>query len=193
MTQDMIDKLPKELNKMKTLKRISADTTNGQFMVESTLKVINFDLFSREYSSKFHIPVQPKTNDALYIDQFGKWFFIEFKNGSLKQADIYRKIYDSLIMLNEFGLVSWDFCRKNITYILVYNEDEYNEQYVNDLQKSTSRTRIHTAIRNKANKARQLYGIDKLKGYMFEDTYTYNEMEFITNFVEKYETMEGIS
>jgi len=191
MIKETIDKLPEQLNTIRTLKREFVDTTNKEFLVDSNLKVINFDQFSKKYSSKFHLPVQPKTNDALYIDQDGKWTFIEFKNGNMKPADIYRKLYDSLIMLNEFEFVSWEFSRKNITYILVYNEDEYNSQYGEGLQVSASRTKIYNGIRNRANQTRNLYDLKKLEGYLFESIYTYNQDEFKANFVEKYEKLEA--
>lgn len=189
MIKEVYEALPEELKKKKSLRRVSEDTTKVEVMIDSSLEVISFDDFSKIYARKFKIPGQPKTNDALYVTEEGKWIFIEFKNGSLKPQDIYRKIYDSLIMLNEMGIVDWTFCRENTSYILVYNEEKYNEN-LPGLQESEQRSKLQRRIRQRGNTVRNLYEIKKLKGYLFEETNTYTEEEFRHYFVEKYEKIE---
>ena len=68
------------------------------------------------------------TNDAFVISSDNKWYFIEFKNGSVDKADLYRKIYDSLIILLELGLMPDYSCiRGTVNYILVYNSEKYGK------------------------------------------------------------------
>lgn len=90
-------------------------------MSESCIKVVNFDKIPSVYSKGKGWKSVPKSNDVLYISN-DQWYFIEFKNGSIDKANLYRKIYDSLIMLIELGIIaSLDDSRNKINYILVYN------------------------------------------------------------------------
>lgn len=138
MTEEITQNLYELLNKHKcTLQKTSRDGYNA--MCQSQLKVINFDKISKDYCKEKHLTCLPKSNDALYIANDGSWHFIEFKNGSIDKADIFRKIYDSIIMLLELGIIpNLDFARQNISYILVYNSDKYP-----NIQKSESRDKIY--------------------------------------------------
>lgn len=99
------------------------DKTNHQTMCDSHIKVVEFDKIPDEYARGKGWRGVPKSNDALYIDTKDEWFFVEFKNGAVKKDEIYRKMYDSLIMLVELEIIpNFDFARNNINYILVYNE-----------------------------------------------------------------------
>ena len=93
MTENVIETLPDILkNNMCTMKRASLDDTNRVYMCDSLLKVIHFDKVPNEYSKGRGWNGVPKSNDALYIDTYGNWYFIEFKNGKVYKDDIYRKI-----------------------------------------------------------------------------------------------------
>lgn len=125
MTEEDIEKLPEILKDyICTLKRASLDTTNKQYMCESTIKVVNFDKIPNAYAKGRGWKSVPNSNDALYISFENRWYFIEFKNGSIDKADLYRKIYDSVIMLLEMNIIpDIEFVRKNIEFILVYNSE----------------------------------------------------------------------
>lgn len=93
MTEETIKKLPDILKKhVCTLKKASLDDSRSSNMCESTVKVIDFDKIPNEYSRGKGFPGVPNSNDALYIGVEGKWYFIEFKNGSIDKANIYRKL-----------------------------------------------------------------------------------------------------
>ena len=47
----------------------------------------------------------PCSNDALYVQDKNHWFFFEFKNGKIDATQLYRKIYDSIIMLLEMNVI----------------------------------------------------------------------------------------
>ena len=91
MTKEAIEKLPEVMKSMTaTLKRCSKDDASSDYMTESRLLAVNFDRFSKYYCQVVKIAQQPKTNDALYCTEDGKWYFVEFKNGSIKKDEIYR-------------------------------------------------------------------------------------------------------
>ena len=180
MTEDVIGKLPDKLKAyICTMKRASMDTTNKKAMCESDIKVINFDKIPNEYSRGRNWSGVPKSNDALYIDISGKWYFIEFKNGTVQKDEIYRKIYDSLIMLIEWGIIpDFDFIRENINYILVYNEGKYNK-----VQKSPALEQSYGYIMELAKQEERLFDIDKFEKYLFNETHTYTQKIFEEKFV----------
>ena len=177
MTKEAIEKLPEVMQSMTaTLKHCSKDDASFDYMTESRLLAVNFDRFSKYYCQVVKIAQQPKTNDALYCTEDGKWYFVEFKNGSIKKDEIYRKIYDSLIMLIEAGMIpDYQFSRENISYILVYNKEKI----------------IHRHIEQKQEKLFCLFELEKLQGYILDETNTYTKEQFEQLFVKKFEKLEG--
>lgn len=134
---------------------------------------------TKEYARGKGWPSVPKSNDALYVDGCNKWFFIEFKNGKVSLDEVYRKIYDSLIMLLEWKIIpDFDFVRNSIEYILVYNGDKYGK-----IQKSSARDQTYGYFMGLARQEEKLFGIDKLEKYLFNNTHTYTKELFEKNFV----------
>lgn len=84
MDPNIIDNLPDILkNNIDTLKKTSEDFSNKEnieYMTDCEYSVINFDEVTKEYKRNNKINMDPKSNDALYIDD-ENWYFIEFKNG----------------------------------------------------------------------------------------------------------------
>lgn len=193
MTKETIEGLPEPLQSMVAgIKRRSYDDSRKQFMTESSLTVINFDRFSKYYCRQLGIANLPDTNDALYITADGKWVFIEFKNGTIKKDEIYRKIYDSLIMLIETGIIpDFAYARCRMSYILVYNR----EVILRDRGETSfsSRMKIHRHMEHKSDEIFCLFDLEKFKGYLLEDTKTYTKEQFEEEFVKKYERIEGIA
>jgi hypothetical protein len=158
-------------------------------MCESQLKVINFDKIPKEYCREKHLPCIPASNDALYINKDGSWHFIEFKNGSIDKADLFRKIYDSIIMLLELGIIpDLDFARENISYILVYNSDKYPK-----IQNSESRKENYSYFMRIAKTEEKLFEIEKFEKYLLKETHTYSKELFNTKFIVPMESNEGIA
>lgn len=117
---------------IKTLKETSSDDSdkyNIKYMTESDLNVISFDDVIKKYMKDKHFNSFIFSNDALYITENGTWIFIEFKNGKIHKDEIYRKIYDSIIMLIEKNIItSFDKVRKDFEDILVYNSENGKAQ-----------------------------------------------------------------
>lgn len=81
-----------------TLKKTSRDKMHMESMIDDvSVPVYNYDGVVKEYSTREHIP-KPCSNDALYIDD-SRITFIEFKNGSVKEEQLMKKVYDSVLVL----------------------------------------------------------------------------------------------
>lgn len=189
MTEEVIEELHDKLKAhICTLKKSSMDTTNKIPMCESNLKVVNFDKIPNEYARGRGWSGVPKSNDALYIDVQKQWFFIEFKNGEIHKDEIYRKLYDSIIMLIEWGIIpDFDFVRKNINYILVYNEGKMEK-----VQQSLARDQNYGYFMSLAKQEKRLFDIDMFENYLFNETHTYTQSLFEDNFVRLKEKEEGL-
>lgn len=187
MTEQIINDLPEILKKhICTIKKASLDDTNSTSMSDSLLKVINFDKIPNEYSRGKKWPYVPASNDALYIDADAKWYFIEFKNGSIDKSNLFRKIYDSLIMLIDLNIIpDFKFIRENINYILVYNSEKHPLA-----QKSENLHNNYSYIFKLAQTEEKLFDIDKFEKFLFKETHTYNKELFKSKFVNRMEEQE---
>jgi hypothetical protein len=110
-----------------TLRETSKDNHDGYdiFMTESTLSVVNFDNVKNEYVKKLKSSETPASNDALYMDNNGEYYFIEFKNGYIDKEEIFKirlKIFDSLLIFTDIIGRGVSFTRSHMSYIMVYNE-----------------------------------------------------------------------
>ncbi len=189
MTEEVMNALPEVLRKyICTLKRASTDTTNDKPMCESAIKVVNFDKIPNEFARGRGWSGVPKSNDALYIDVRGKWHFVEFKNGEVQKDEIYRKLYDSLIMLLEWGIIpSFEFIREKVNYILVYNGEKCGK-----IQESPAREQSYGYFMDLAKQEKKLFGVDKFEKYLFNETHTYTPGLFEEKFVRPMEKEEGL-
>ncbi len=213
MNSNNLERLPDELkNNISTLKDVSYDDDNNEYMTNSNLKVIDFDKVKEIYikNNISNVKPNPKSNDALYLSKDGVWTFIEFKNGSITNKivfEINKKIYDSLFILFDIDFKNSEvefnntisFSRSNINYILVYNKEKYDKnsptvlckegikRQKSSLQQSESRDYLSKRLFSHAKENFILFGLDQFKGYFFKDVFTYTKEEFEKNFVEKCE------
>lgn len=180
MIQEVIEKLDPVLRShLCTLEKASLDDSNEENMSHSKIKVINFDKIAKEYAKKQKIPKLPTSNDALYISSDNKWFFIEFKNGSIDKAELFRKIYDSLLMLLELEIIeNLDFSRENIYYILAYNSDKKAK-----IPATESLEKNYRYLYSLAKTEQRLFDIRKFEKFLFKEAHTYT----IELFREKFE------
>lgn len=162
-----------------TIKQCSFDDDNKEFLSYSEGEVINFDKVKEEF-------VRPKnlreicSNDALfYNEDEDTYYFIEFKNGKIKsdtKKNIRTKIYDSyIIFLKYFGV---EICDTKINYILVYNEDKN--------PKNVGNANLSGALASRSNNHIIRFGLNKFKGYIFEEMFTVSQSEFKEKFSDKW-------
>lgn len=193
-----------------SLEETSYDQDHGEYMTHSQMQVCAFDKVKEWYVSE-KVPKanpNPKSNDALY---FGKeeCFFIEFKNGKISNEvnyEINKKIYDSLFLLFDLKyrdkkgkmVDSISYTRDLMTYILVYNEENYlkfgptrqgieGEKRQRGVSRSYYRDELYKKMRGLAKEEFILFGLDQFKNYLFRNVYTYTEKEFEQKFVKKQE------
>lgn len=187
MTKEIKEGLPRMLKKhICELRETSWDSAKEEFMCTSQIEVIDFDQLPVDYVNGREWSNTPKSNDALYIDAQRKWHFIEFKNGRVQKDDIYRKLYDSLIMLMECGIIEdFAFVRENIDYILVYNADKYGKD-----QEAPARDQTYSYFMGLAEQEERLFDIDKFETYLFRKTHTYTKAQFEEKFVRPMEKEE---
>jgi hypothetical protein len=133
-SSDIYSELLKSFND--TLTDVSYDIENNCSMITNNLRVINVDKLKDDIAATFKLSESPQSCDTLYKYE-DEYFLIEFKNGKLENSrkspfepiasqfyDIIRKIFESLLLLNEKLKCSISDTRKNFIFILVFNEDK---------------------------------------------------------------------
>lgn len=177
-------------NNMSTLKETSKDkheknNKNIAYMTDSLIPVVDFDKVKEAYIKDLSLSNTPKSNDALLINCDEHLIFIEFKNGRLKkpleQSKIRKKIYDSVLIFTDIIGRGIKYTRKNMDYILVYNEeknDYLNENPSTVVRESKSRDQISKKLLGLGNEHFIKFDLDMFENYCFRNVYTYTEEEF---------------
>ncbi len=193
-----------------TLKELSKDNTNSEYMTESPEIAIDFDKVKDVYIKDIHPKSKPASNDALkYIDD--QFYFIEFKNGNIANVkNIRDKIFESLLMFLDITDKTISYTRDKGNYILVYNYErskEYIEQQIEKRSKGSFDKRLDSYevqdspsynefLKNVANLAKydiDLLGLEASFTRMYFNTVKiYNKREFKTKFIGKYFKQENI-
>ena len=187
MTKDIYNEMLKKLSD--TLKNTSIDTSDKnkpKYMTKCKKPVVNVDKFKNDFTKNMSLTEVPKSCDALYMVSQDQFFLIEFKNGIIdakKNYEINRKIFESLLLLSEKFSETINFMRKNMYFILVYNENvkhgkkQYEDTNLNEIQMSLLKLANERIIR---------FGLNHFKKLYFKEVYTYTKAEFESKFVSKY-------
>lgn len=165
------------------MKDTSKDTSNDNEcnMTDSTIEVVNFDKVKDTYIQNLNLSKVPSSSDALLITD-NNMYLIEFKNTKISNKVIFKvhyKIYDSLLILTDIISNNVSFCRDNVVFILVYNEDK------NLYDGKSAKASITSYFMNKANVNNIRFGLERFKNLYFKDVFTYTEKEFENNFLKK--------
>lgn len=163
-----------------SFKETSRDSDSGEikYMTNSEVQVINFDGVKDDYISKMKLSDIPCSCDALYIANNERIFLIEFKNGVVnrkKAYNVYNKIYDSLLIFNDIIGENISFCRNNLFFILVYNEEKNPKEIISKY------------MHKKAKENHAEFNLDKFEKIYFKKVLTYTEKEFEDSFLSKIE------
>ncbi len=152
---------------LKTLKDISKDTQNNEWMTESSIQAVYFDDVMIDYTKPLHLVKKLMSVDALY-DNENELFFIEFKNGRLNKGDIYevmQKIYDTILVYGDITSKTLKDIKSKSTFILVIN-GEKNEKIK---MVAPYKRKSSDSIFEKMN---------YFKNYCFKDIVVYTKEEF---------------
>jgi hypothetical protein len=161
-----------------TFERTSESDSQSIFMTKSQKRAVNFDKFKDSVVKKHTPKNKPRSCDALYRHSENEWFLIEFKNGKIKKREIMEKIFESLLLLTEKLDKTIGFTRKNLTFILVYNEDISKED--------ETRRGLVKSIYKLTNSQFFPFGFDDFEKIYFKEVYEWNKKEFDSNFVKKH-------
>lgn len=163
--------LEKYKNCIETIKEISKDSTNGEYMSEIEREIYNFDKIKTLYLNGLGLSEEAcKSTDGLMILDNDKHYFLEFKNGKLKgkEKDLRLKIKASVNIYCDICKKIISDMRKKDEFILIYNESK----------NSSSRTDIGKHLSKKAGKEFGMFGLERYISLYFKDVHTYTESEF---------------
>lgn len=167
-----------------TLKETSKDNNHEVYMTESMRPVINFDKVKDEYVKELNLPKIPQSNDALFAeDEKGYIVFVEFRNGAVKEYEVRKKIYDSVLIYSDITSSSISSMRETVKYILVYNEGKAAKSKTEDMkdtfvEPSESYDTIAKGTSKFAKQPYVKFGVNIFKNYCFKDVQTYTKEEF---------------
>ncbi|TXJ43925.1 geranyl transferase [Brachyspira aalborgi] len=192
MEQYIINKLSNILKlniNIKTLKYISYDNSNNEYLTHSKKTAIDFDSVKNLYNIKDNNNIfELQSNDALYIDKNKIHYFIEFKNIQIIKnkprkikKELQLKIYDSIFILSDIEYSNgikyisdiFSFSKNYIIYILVYNSNK------------NSSLQIHNNLENKSKMLSDKLGLSKFTKFLLKEVYIYDEKEFEREFINK--------
>lgn len=167
-----------------SLKETSKDDNHEVYMTESLRPVINFDKVKYEYVKDLKLAKIPQSNDALFAeDEKGNIVFVEFRNGAVKEYEVRKKIYDSVLIYSDITSSSISYMRETVKYILVYNEGKITESRTEGKKErlvgsSESYDIIAKVTSKYAKQPYVKFGVNIFKNYCLKDVYTFTKEEF---------------
>lgn len=180
---ELIGLLQEHSDCLNTIKQTSLDSTNREYMTDSLMNVINFDLLTKQRYKNLHLSCCPSSVDALYVnitDDGHSLYLIEFKNGKIDEHQISRKIYNSLILLFDRKVITdLSDSVKKLDFILVYN----SERFEKDQKDNLFRCMIGETLNKLAGTSKIFNFLNRFKKYIFKDTHTYSQDEFHHKFI----------
>lgn len=200
MEQNIIDNLPNILkNSTDTLENISYDNINDEYITNSQKVAIDFDKVKNLYNNKNNNSFELKSNDALYIVKNNIYYFIEFKNGDLKdyknklsytiKKDLQLKIYDSWFILSDIEYLDgkkyisnmFSLSKNCIVYILVYNSKKNGKLIIHERFLNNGKQNLNGHKSRKIDL--ELFGLAKFEKFLLKEVHIYDENEFETKFI----------
>ena len=182
-----INKIKIFRDNLSTLKQTSLDDNGDckESMISSDTEVVDFDGVKNDYIKDMKLTKTPSSSDALYEDQRGQFYFIEFKNGRIDNRvafSIRKKMYDSLLIFHDLTKTDISFSRKHMNFILVYNENKNprsREAFAEAEDGPTpSRVAIGNYISKKAKTHFIRFDLEQFKTIYFQDIFTFSKVEF---------------
>ena len=111
------------INCFNSLKNISYDKVNGNYLCNCNIKRLDFDLFSEKYCSH---PIPSSVDTILFNEENKKIYLIEFKNqrcSNIDNNEIRKKIFDSIEILKNIS----EKCNVKFNEYLIYIGIVYND------------------------------------------------------------------
>lgn len=188
--------IPIFVNHRKTLQVLSSDNHNQnvidtQYMTDSSELAIAFDDVKEEYEFTHCNKIKNAFSSVDAILQFDTMiYFIEFKNGQIKnrvEDQIHNKISDTILIFNELMHTTIDFERKNVEFILVYNEKKNRlteKEETNNISNSPHFSSLSRSVNLLGNNHLVRFKMHRFVQTFFLDVYTMDEGEFKNFLIE---------
>lgn len=158
-----------ELSWRDSLKELSLDGDNVEYMTQSLHEAVDFDRVARHYEKKWKLHGdRPSSADALLWNE-QRLFLVEFKNGSLGVPEIRKvrkKIRDSILVFCDITNSNMGYTREYMEFILVYNQEK------------TAKDKTKHHFSKKAGKELVLFGLGIYEGSHFCKVRTLTGEEF---------------
>lgn len=139
-------------------------TDTGEVLVQSNAAMVNFDALKEDYARKIQPNGTPCSADGLFVDEKGRYVFVEFKSGDIKKPQVLKKAYESAIILSDINDQNIKWLRENVEFVLVYPDARTSED-----PNECARERLFRLGTKQASRQICLI-IANLKGLLYRDT-----------------------
>lgn len=170
----------------KTLKELSiddSDADNIQYMTNSRLSAVDFDIAKRTYVNSLGLSEdQADSVDAL-LQTNDSIAFIEFKNGKMnnEKRKVKDKIRDSLLLFSAITGKTISDTRLKADFVLVYNLEKNplpNQMKKDLVQESQARTEIAKHFLQKGKQEFIRFDLERFRTLYFREVHTHSKEEF---------------
>lgn len=173
-------------NNLSNLKELSKDTSNSddiQYMTEYQVEAVNFDAVKTEYANSLEMSEEVASSCDALLEMPESLVFIEFKNGSMKNAkrNVKDKIRDSLLIFCDIVNQNISATRESLDFILIYNIFKNplpNKMTRDEHSNSSSRDAIGKYFMKKGHNELILFDLERFKNIYFREVHTYSKEEF---------------
>jgi hypothetical protein len=165
-----------------TLEKLSEDTSKktqeeSVYLTASKERVVDFDRFTHSIIEELNPHNRPKSCDALLKLNRNEYYFIEFKNGRIKEIEAYEireKFLVSMMLFLEQINQTICYSRANCYFILVCNTNIAN------------RGKKQEGKENIRNSLIKLINLRKYEDIFIKRAFVYTVGEFDEKFIRKY-------
>lgn len=158
-----------------------SDREHAQYMTQSDLEVVDFDLVKRLYTNGLGLSEESATSVDAIVQFEDHIDFIEFKNGKVNNRNIKDKARDSLLIFSDVTGETIAYTRDHVDYIVVYNLQRNplpNQLKRGALQDSPSRISIANHFSAKAERPFIQFDLEKYQRLYFRKVRTLSKEEF---------------
>ena len=184
MTQNELSSLAKVIPELhtQTLGELSVNDQGERCLDErlpcSKLDAVGFDRVKEDWYDTLYFH-QVRSADALY-KHGDRYYLIEFKTGGVKNVDVHRKLYDSVIGLLEHRVLTLSECREYLQYVIVslkQNVFPYHKEMMRHFGSGVDEPWEYAVTRENL-KNWDKNDIRKLSGFLVEKIYKLNPSDF---------------
>ena len=175
-----------------TLKECSKDYSDPdriEFMTETQLEAINFDTVKTKYANDLGLSEECAASVDALLETDENLAFVEFKNGKVNNRNVKDKIRDSLMLFCDLTKQTISDTRKNLDFIVVYNEEKNpqpNQLKKQAVSEAPSRTAIGQYFLSRGNEELIRFDLERYKHLYFREVHTYTKAEFDKYIKEKF-------